>query len=57
MCRILVFPHEIRFKMIKVIVVKETHWAIEKAEESFCLKLENTTVWGKKRYEKRTIRC
>lgn len=57
MCRILVFPHEIRFKMIKVIVVKETHWAIEKAEESFCLKLENTTVWGKKRYEKSTIRC
>ena len=35
--------------MIKVIVVKETHWAIEKAEESFCLKLENTTVWGKKK--------
>ena len=52
MCRILVFPHEIRFKMIKVIVVKETHWAIEKAEESFCLKLEKRTVWGNKDMKK-----
>lgn len=38
--------------MIKVTVVKETHWAIEKAEESFCLKLEKRTVWGNKDMKK-----
>lgn len=37
---------KLRVKSYDKVIVKETHWAIEKAEESFCLKVENRTVWG-----------
>lgn len=52
------FSHVKKVKILNdKVLVKETHWAIEKAEEEFLFESGKQNNLGKKRYEKRATGC